>query len=123
LTILGEEETDVASTLVITSSPTGSTFAFLLNRAQPPPEEGTREPFRVKQLDPLLQPTKIGEASSTISENVSNFFIFAIVRSNEIELQEKRTCFKENTFVCKRARTVEVNFFNADEKTRSHTRD
>ena len=39
--------------------------------------EGIREPLRVKQLVPLLQPTNIGEASNAINENAITFFIFA----------------------------------------------
>jgi len=92
LTTLGEEA-KAESELTIVPSLTGSTFAFLLNK-QFPPELGTREPFRVKQLDPLLQPTKIGEASNTISENVSNFFIFTTIRSSNIELQENERISK-----------------------------
>ena len=43
---------------------------------EPPRTAGIREPLRVKQLVPLLQPTNIGEASNAINENVITFFIF-----------------------------------------------
>ncbi len=40
---------------------------------------GTRDPGRVKQLVPLLQPTNIGEASNAINENVITFFIVCAI--------------------------------------------
>ncbi len=46
---------------------------------EPPRTAGIRDPLRVKQLDPLLQPTKIGEASNAINENVITFFIFCAI--------------------------------------------
>ena len=54
----------------------GPAAAYSASLAFAPPRTGIREPLRVKQLVPLLQPTNIGEASNASNENVITFFIF-----------------------------------------------
>ena len=41
---------------------------------------GILDPVRLKQLVPLLQPTKTGEVSKAINENVITFFILCAIR-------------------------------------------